>query len=527
MFSISFLDRLGAGRVLAVVVPALIWGFGHSAYPNQPFYIRGLEVGLAGVVMGILLLRFGVLPLLVWHFTVDAIYTALLMLRSGNAYYVVSGAVAAGILLLPFAAAIISYAKRGGFAGEEGLTNGEEGFVPAPPAAALVPEEIPAVHRVPARMLAIGIAAAALFVASFLLPAHRPESLAEDCVGRAQAEMIARRFLRANGAPVERFRTVSYTGTGFAEDEEVRRERPEESGRIPGFSEAAARYVLARGGEAAFDRLARSNLPLAFWVVRSFEPEKKEEWKVLVDASRSRVVAFVNPKEEAAPAAAPPGADRARLRALDAATKLGYPSRDYVAVDVRTQTRPKRTDTTVVLESAKSAVGDSRPRLTAVFHGARLAALLPTIKVPEGFLRDYSRRSPADWVLLAARVAAIGGFVGMGVILFLRLVRSGGLRWRRLAGPLLVALVGTTIAVVNSTSSLARAYQTEQPWALFQVVVTLSLAIGAIAVVAAAGFGFVLLSGARPGWRTALRRSGSLGDALARAAIGAAGTAGL
>ena len=208
MFSISFLDRLGAGRVLAVVVPALIWGFGHSAYPNQPFYIRGLEVGLAGVVMGILLLRFGVLPLLVWHFTVDAIYTALLMLRSGNAYYVVSGAVAAGILLLPFAAAIISYAKRGGFAGEEGLTNGEEGFVPAPPAAALVPEEVPAVHRVPARMLAIGIAAAALFVASFLLPAHRPESLAEDCVGRAQAEMIARRFLRANGADPERLHMV-------------------------------------------------------------------------------------------------------------------------------------------------------------------------------------------------------------------------------------------------------------------------------------------------------------------------------
>jgi membrane protease YdiL (CAAX protease family) len=104
MFSISFLDRLGVGRVLAVVVPAFIWGFGHSTYPNQPFYIRGLEVGLAGVLMGFLMLRYGVVPLLVWHFTVDALYTALVLLRSGNSYYVISGAVACRrfLWLLPF-----------------------------------------------------------------------------------------------------------------------------------------------------------------------------------------------------------------------------------------------------------------------------------------------------------------------------------------------------------------------------------------------------------------------------------------
>ena len=113
MFSISFLDRLGAGRFLAVVLPAFIWGFGHSAYPNQPFYIRGVEVGVAGVLMGILMLRYGVLPLLVWHFTVDAMYTALLLLRSGNAYYVLSGAIAAGILLLPLAAALVLYLRAG------------------------------------------------------------------------------------------------------------------------------------------------------------------------------------------------------------------------------------------------------------------------------------------------------------------------------------------------------------------------------------------------------------------------------
>src|SRR5262249_5527113 len=64
VFSISFLDRLGGGRWLAVVIPAYIWGFGPSPYPNQAFFIRGLEVGTAGVLIGFLMVRFGVVPLL-------------------------------------------------------------------------------------------------------------------------------------------------------------------------------------------------------------------------------------------------------------------------------------------------------------------------------------------------------------------------------------------------------------------------------------------------------------------------------
>ena len=101
MFSISVRASGSCRAGSAVVVPALIWGFAHSTYPNQPFYIRGVEVGFAGILIGVVMLKADIFPLLVWHFTVDAVYTALLLVRSSNPYFVVSGAAASLVLLLP------------------------------------------------------------------------------------------------------------------------------------------------------------------------------------------------------------------------------------------------------------------------------------------------------------------------------------------------------------------------------------------------------------------------------------------
>lgn len=130
---------------MAVGLPALIWGFAHSAYPNQPFWIRGAEVGLAGIVIGLVMLKLDLFPLLVWHFTVDAVYTSLILVRSTNAYFAVSGALAAGVLLLPLVVAGVLALKRGGFEAERGLTNGEVGSAPPPwPGAS---SEAPAVVR--------------------------------------------------------------------------------------------------------------------------------------------------------------------------------------------------------------------------------------------------------------------------------------------------------------------------------------------------------------------------------------------
>ncbi len=526
LFSISFLDRLGAGRIVAVVLPAFIWGFNHAAYPNQPFYIRGLEVGFAGVAIGFLMLRYGALPLLVWHFTVDALYTALLLLRSRNVYYVATGGVSALILLLPLAASLFFYWRRGGFAPAAGLANADLGFAPAPPAPASVRESVPPPRPVTRRALTVLTAVAVLLAASFLAPADPNRRLVEDATGRSKAAAIARAFLHANGVVSERHHVVAYPGTGFADDEDMREANPPESGAIPTFSEGAARYVLSRGGAAGFRKLVEDRLPLDFWAVRFFEAEKKEEWKVLVDSRRSRVIGFVNPKEEAAPAAPAPSAEEAKRRALEAAGKLGYPAASYTVVDLGTQNRPKRVDTTVVLESRPPGVGDAWPRVRAVFHGARLASLLPSLRVPEDFQRAYRKRVALGWLLVGAKVVAVGGVVGVAFLLFLRIVRSPEFRWRTLLVPLAVAAPVAAFGVGNNFPNVFRAYPTQIPLAAFEFTAVIVLLIGLIVLLCGLGIAFVLFSGARPGWRRA-RLAGSLTDAGVRAAVAALGLAGL
>jgi hypothetical protein len=527
MFSISLLEKFGAGSILAVVVPALIWGFGHSAYPNQPFYIRGVEVGLAGILIGGLMLRFGVWPLLVWHFTVDAIYTALLLLRSKNAYYVVSGAIASGILLIPLVVSLVLAWRRGGFAPDAELSNADEGSAPEPVRPAAPPVAAPPVRPLSARVRGIGLTVAAALALTFLIPAAPASDLAKDRTGRDRAEGIARRFLAVNGARPESYRSVSYTGTGFGEAEEIRESRPDENGSIPGFSGAAARYVISQGGLSAFEKLAQAQVPVALWVVRFLRPEEKEEWKVLVDAGRSRVIGYLNPQKEDAPAGAPPDGPTAERRALAAAAALGYPARDYSVVDRGTEDRPKRRDTTVVLEARPGGVGQARPRLTAVFHGPRLAAVYPSVWIPESFLREYRKRSALDWVLIAVRVVAIGGLVGAGLVLFLRLVRDPDFRWRRILPPLAVCGLVAAAVAANRLSTSLRVYRTEQPLKLFLLGAGVSGLILWLGVLLFGAIGFALFSGARPGWRQALRRAGTLPDALLRAAAAAAGLAGL
>ena len=123
LFAIPFFHRVTKSKVIAVILPAFMWSFLHSNYPQEPAYIRGIEIGLIGIVAGLVMLRWGILATLVWHYTVDATLGSLLLLRSASPYLRISGALVAGAAFIPLLYCGAMYLKRGGFEVREDLLN--------------------------------------------------------------------------------------------------------------------------------------------------------------------------------------------------------------------------------------------------------------------------------------------------------------------------------------------------------------------------------------------------------------------
>lgn len=480
MFGVPALGSLFRSRAAGLIVAAAIWGFSHAAYPNQPFYIRGVEVGLAGVLVGVVMLRFGILATLVWHYTVDALYTALLLLRSGNGYYVVSGALAAGVLLLPLAYALVAYLRTRRFEPAEGLRNCD---LPAPiPPAPAVPEEVPRLSYAPISPRRWGLLlllSGLLVVAAHLAPAREWGSLGRMTLSARDARRIGQTELRALGAPVESLRTAVWAAARV--DPDVYRFGAENAGMGP------TRALIER-----------AIVPLG-WGVRAFAPGRKEEWRVALDPESGRALGFEHRRADEAPGdtLSEPAARALAERYLSA---RGEDLARWSLRDRRALPRPARRDWLFVWEAADSArrIGEGAVRTQVGIAGSDVSSATTFFKVPERWLRERATRGP----LYAAHLALMGIVLLGGLLYAVKLLaresRPGAIRWRLgLAVAGVIAAVQLVSVALGWTAQLAE-YETSQPWNLFVLESALLQPFAALLLAAILGAGLALLTSLHP-----------------------------
>ena len=469
-----------------------------------------MEVGIGGVALGLIMLRWGILPTLVWHYSVDAMYTALLLLRSHNPYFVFSGAASAGIMVLPAIVAGIAYLRRGGFEPDPARTPDAPIETPSPsPEAPVTPSESlpyvpwPARRRLAALLLLVACAIA--------IAAVHPDEFGGDprfALEPARARAAAGQFARTQGFDPQGYRAVVFPVTNWDDDN----------------TRLTAKYFVLRRNIAYLARAFHSQVPLHGWTVRYFKPLQREEVRVTVNPEDGRVFEFehILPEDQ-------PGADLSADAARDLVLRApGLPS--LAGFDLKESSSEKkkaRRDYTLVWEARPGDprnLDDAHFRVRTTVAGDRVASFSSFWKLPETFERARERRNALWYAVLVLRIALSAGVLVLGIWLLVDRTRQGALHWGLALWAALPLGAITLVGMAMTFPLLLSQYPTTFSLESFEATLAVGLFIGALALFIAIACGAALILALRPDalavLRNANRRPFGM-DALFAAALAA------
>ena len=413
-FSIPYLGSLLRRRWLAVVLASAIWGFGHANYPNQPFFIRGIEVGIVGLILSWAMFRFGILAPLIAHYSIDAFYSAFLFLRSGNPYLVTTGAITAGINLIPLVVAAGAYLVTRRFRDETGLTNASEGT------ATPLPEELPAetVTAPPYSRLKRGLRHASpvlLALGGALILLFSPVRFGDFIRFRmtpAEAERKSEQFLGELGFDTRNFRRATRV-----------------SSRVDPL---ASQYIYTAGGIPRLNQIYHDLNPSVNWHTRFYRPLDREEFIVALDPSSGRVVAFRHALPDDAP-----GPNLSQAQALTITSSFlkgrGYDLTQYELKETKSEQPKQRRDTEFIWESRSmtpGAVGDARVRVEAGVLGNKIGTWKQSVKLPEDWVRNREERNIYSIFVFSAQSLFLIAVFGSAIGILITATFRGQVNWK-------------------------------------------------------------------------------------------------
>jgi len=497
LFAIHFIQRVTKSRFLAVVIPAFAWSFLHSNYPQEPPYIRGIEIGLFGIVAGLVMLRWGILTTLVWHYTVDAGLISLLLLRSSSLYFRVSGAVVGAGALIPLAFAGVMYLARGGFEPAAPMLNSvvteEEAKAEAAaeveqvseslasPAAeaptadseeAVAPPVAPAGRRydaLTARKLTI-FAVCALVGIGLIWRVKTSEIGDFVCfsINASEAQSDADQVLRDWKIDPASYRHAA--ATTFS------------------FDPSANEYLRRAVGVDGANRIYKDRVPLAYWAVRYFRDSQKEEYLVVLQPDGG-LHSVHHTLDDDAPGATLTKED-AQARAetyLREAKHLDLTQ--WKIVEATSEKQVHRTDHHFVWEQIAplaTAPGASEPahvRVQLEVQGDEVSGYRIFVHVPEDWERNESESTLAGTVQSVGFIALLAGLGVTVLVIFFRNLKHpemSALRWRRMAKWSVWVLIAAALKFMNASQQYWSLYDTKLPLKIYLGTLAIGLTLGSI-----------------------------------------------
>ena len=466
LFAIPFLHKLTGSRVLSIILPAFFWSFLHSAYPQEPGYIRGIEVGLIGIVAGLVMLRWGIVATLIWHYTVDASLVGLLLIRSDNLYFKISGVVVGLAAVAPLLFSGVQYLMRGRFEDVADLLNQAD---PAP-RISLSREAVPEQFAVSARRYdplttgTIGFLALCVLLGGFVALRLKREHIGdylELSVNRRTATLRADAVMREHGLDPDSYRKAAQM--------------------VDTTNPTTNEFLRRRMSIPDINTVYSHRVPGAVWRVRYFRDSQPEEFGVTLRPDGS-LHGFWHTLAEATK-----GANLSKEEALAIAEKFLLEKKqiglnDWKMVEANSEKHPNRTDHTltwqqnVPLDPETSGANDSSDhayaRMDVQVLGDEPADYRTYIKIPEEFQRKQGEQTVPRTLVTAGQVCVgLGMITGVLVFYFkrLRVQPPAAVPWRRMFTWGLVGLAGFAVSFLfgRGIPALLAQYPTSIPMRIF------------------------------------------------------------
>ncbi|HKF40928.1 MAG TPA: CPBP family intramembrane glutamic endopeptidase, partial [Candidatus Acidoferrum sp.] len=465
LFAIPFLHKLTGSRVLAVILPAFFWSFLHSAYPQEPGYIRGIEVGMIGIVAGLVMLRWGIVATLVWHYTVDASLVGMLLIRSDNLYFKISGIVVGLAAVAPLLLSGILYLSRGRFEEVDDLLNRAQPL--AQISLARQPMAGPTAIRTP-RYEPLTTGTIGFLVLCVLLGGLAAWRLKREHIGdylqlsvdRNSAAQKADAILREHGLDPNTF----HKATIFADN-----------------TNPITNEFLRRGMPVSeINKIYAERVPGALWRVRYFRDSQPEEYAITLKPDGS-LQGFWHKLPEAAK-----GANLSKEEAIGVAEKFLNEKKQidlsgWKLVQAESDKRPNRTDTTLTWQQdaaldpsnpgAKDPSDHAYARMEMKVLGDEPADFRSYVKIPETFVRQQDEQTLARTLVFVGQTAVgLGLLVGVLLLYFKNLRQTATtVPWRRLFGWSCIGMGAAAVSFFlgRGIPGLLSGYQTSMPMRLF------------------------------------------------------------
>jgi membrane protease YdiL (CAAX protease family) len=491
LFAVPFIGRLTKSRVLAIILPAFSWSFLHSAYPQEPGYTRGIEVGIIGIVAGIVMLHWGILATLIWHYTVDASLVGLLLVRSNSMYFKISGVIVGAAALAPLIFSSVAYLRRGHFAPVDDLLN-----------RALPPPEIGVVDEVTEGLAPTG-------------KARTYDALTPTLIGVLAACLVIGSLLawRVKQPSIGDYLKLSVNArTTLIDADEVLRQRgidPQSYHHAVVLANTTDpvtnEFLRERVGVARVNEIYEKEVPGALWRIRYFRDSQPEEYAVVLRPNGALHSVHHILSEDA------PGATLSKDEAVKRAENYLRNTQhidlaQWSLIEAKSDKHPHRVDHQLTWEQNR-ALDDSGTQTDSKEHayarievavlGDEVSDYRTYIKIPDDWRRRQSELTlPRVLISMVLPILVLGGLMVVALIVFLKNLRSDDARsipWRRLAVWALWGLAAYVIifAFGDRIANFMNAYQTAIP------LKTMLAGIGIGAVLGAAVYfsGIVLLFG--------------------------------